>query len=151
MGDLGRLDAQRNLYQALFEKLMTVDVSQLLKIAQDAYGMVQTDMSIGEMLGMVQLGRRLSLADVYIYMLPGQTVDTTLGGTPESYYSIHKDEYVTMANEHFLPYSDPITAAKVTVPENYKTFIQGSYTKDGSLADTTVAGGPSAKGYAGTK
>lgn len=122
-GDISRVEAQRNFYAAFAKKMMNMSLTQMLGIATSCYDKVKTDMAVGTLLGYAQEVRNLSLEDITIYAVPGQSGTYKPSGlsVSRSYYSIHKEDYVAMINEHFMPYSDPISSSDLKITELHTT------------------------------
>lgn len=108
LGDPDRLEAQRLVYVALAKKLMNMSVSQMGSAAFACYKEVTTDMTVEEILGYAMIVKNLSLSDIAVWGLPGQQLTYRHYNMYEypyglSYYSIHKQEYIDLWNEHMNP------------------------------------------------
>ena len=112
--DIGRIKQQRKFYAALFKELLNMSKSELWKIANSCFNQVQTDLTLNETLAFATEAMKLDSKDIHIFGLPGQACSYGL-----SYYSIHKDDYVTMFNKYFNPYGEKITEEDVGMPELY--------------------------------
>ena len=70
--DFGRTERQRNVLTALFHKFRGSDVSTILNLANQALGMVKTDMSDGELMKLVtKLAPALSQLQLSTHHVPG--------------------------------------------------------------------------------
>ena len=138
-GDMARVEAQRRFYAAFAQKVMNMGLASMVKIVTSCYDQFKTDMSVGQMLGYAKELRQVSMDSINIYAVPGQAGYYTPPGMRQnlSYYSIHKDDYVDLINEHFLPYDDPISESDLKIDELHTQKTQ-SWIKDGeSFSDLT--------------
>ena len=106
MGDLGRVEAQRNFYSAFLKKVMEMSTTQMVNIATACYSDFKTSMAIGTLLGYAQELQKLKTDDIKFYSIPGQSGYYAPKGESLSFFSIHKSEYIDLINEHFLPYEE---------------------------------------------
>ncbi|MCI8360582.1 MAG: LCP family protein [Clostridiales bacterium] len=113
LGDISRVQQQRIFYAALAQKLKSMSMSQVTKIATTCYDQIQTSMSVGEMLGYAKELMSVNLDNVVIKSVPGQFCNYK----GVSYYSIHKKDYVEMYNQYFNPYGDTITTDGIKIRE----------------------------------
>ena len=129
--DIGRLQTQRLFIGALLQELLNMPKTQLVGLVPTLSQYVTTDLSIGEMLGYVDLVTGFDLSNMTMYLLPGEGYKMPENGT--WYYSIHKDKLVELINEHFKPYSDKITAADIDCEElvNNSSYLDDDYTQLG--------------------
>ena len=116
-GDMARVEAQRLFYAAFAQKVKGMGMGSVVSIVTSCYDQFKTDLSVGQMLGYAQEIKQLDMANVRICAVPGQGGYFTPGRQRLSYYSIHKQDYVDLVNELFLPYNDPISAADIKVTE----------------------------------
>ncbi|MBR3844912.1 MAG: LCP family protein, partial [Clostridia bacterium] len=130
MGDLGRVQAQRNFYAAFIKKCLNMSYSQMAAAATSIYDEVSTDMKLVDILAFAKDAQKLSVENIKFYAVPGQSGTYSVNGRQAlSYYSIHKQEYVDMINANFMPYSDGITADSLLIDELHTTYQQ-SYIED---------------------
>ena len=115
MGDLGRIQAQRNFFAGFAKKLMSLGMSDYVGLlpAVTENENVTTDMKGTELLGYAMNAKNLSVEDIKIFTLPGE------GAWKDgvSYYSCHNDETVQLINEYFNPYMDKLTMKDVHFTE----------------------------------
>lgn len=133
--DIGRVKQQRKFYAALFKELMNMSTTEVWKIANSCFNQVQTDLTLNETVAYTLAAKNLKMEDIHIFGLPGQACSYGL-----SYYSVHKDDYVTCFNTYFNPYGTPITEEEITIPEIYKIagYAKNDYwmsTDDSTLKD----------------
>lgn len=136
-GDLGRQKAQRSFYAAFMKKLISLDFGQITNIVTQCAKEVSTDLTLGQMLGYAQKMKSLSLKDVNIMSVPGQSPSISEArqnvGLAYSYYSIHKEQYVKMINDYFRPYDETaLSVNDISVPQihsyydtGYDDFLEG--------------------------
>ena len=145
MGDLGRVEAQRKLIDALLNKMLSLDLDDMLGLLTKCAEYFRTDLSVGEMIDYATTARGLSTQNFHMYAMPGY--DHWVRPNP-SYYCCNESETVALLNEHFLPYGLPGggMADSSTVnfpeivdkysPENDVTQNQGT-TTSGTTQSTT--------------
>lgn len=121
-GDIGRVEAQRNFYAAFAKKLISMSSGDLANVASASYQYIKTDMSIGLMLGYAKAAQKLSLDNIMIEAVPGDSGYARPSGMSQelSYFSVHKSDYVDLINEHFMPYGDGITGDDLLITELFK-------------------------------
>lgn len=113
--DIGRLQTQRIFIAALLQKMLSLPKNQLVGLVPTLSQYLTTDLSIGEMLGYVDLVTGFDLNNMKMLTLPGEGYKMPENGI--WYYSIHKDKAVEVINEYFKPFSDPITASDIDCEE----------------------------------
>ena len=140
-GDMSRVEAQRTFYAAFAQKVIDMSLGQMFKIASSCYNKVNTDMSIGEVLGYAEAAKQLTLDQIQIHSVPGQGGYFTPEGMRQelSYYSIHKDEYVEMINQYFMPYGGSITESSIQIEELHTTKYQSEIDGETSFQDLITA------------
>ena len=118
-GDMSRVEAQRNFYAAFFKKVTNMSLGQMVSSATSCYDKVKTDLTVGEMLGYVKEIKQVSMDNIKIMAIPGQSGSYKIPGSSvkRSYYSIHKSDYVAILNEHFYPYGGGVTTSDLKVTE----------------------------------
>ncbi len=123
MGDLGRVQAQRNFYSAFIKKCLTMNNSQMIDVATGIYKDITTDMTLAELIDFATQAQKLSTKNIKFHAVPGQSCNHN----GISYYSIHKDDYVTLLNQYFLPYTVPITEENLMIMELYSILGRPKY------------------------
>ena len=129
-GDLGRQKAQRSFYAAFMKKLISLDFGQITNIVTQCAKEVSTDLTLGQMLGYAQKMKDLSLKDVSIMSVPGQSPSISEAranvGLGYSYYSIHKEQYVKMINDYFRPYDEEaLSVDDISIPQIHSSYNTG--------------------------
>lgn len=124
LGDPDRLKAQRLMYVALAKKLMSMSATQMYEVATKCMKEVSTSMSLNDIAGYAIDVRSMcqkngGISCISVWGMPGQQCmyqhhDESLR---LSYYSIHKQEYVDLWNEHMNPYGKPLTVDGIRVRE----------------------------------
>ena len=140
MGDLGRVQAQRNFYSAFIKKCLTMNNSQMIDAATGIYKDITTDMTLAELIDFATLAQGLKSKDIKFHAVPGQACNHN----GISYYSIHKDEYVELLNQYFLPYTVPITEDNLLIMELYSILGSPKYEswiEDKDSIDSYLEGG----------
>lgn len=134
-GDMGRVEAQRNFYAAFVKKMLSMSYSQMASVAKSGYSYIKTNMSIGLLLGYAKEAQKMSIENVTIHAVPGQSGYYRPSGMSESlsYYSIHKTEYVNLINAYFMPYEQKITSAELLIKELHDEYQPNNIDDGGSL------------------
>jgi LCP family protein required for cell wall assembly len=115
-GDIGRVKAQRLFLAAAMTKLKDMGSVKLLSIFPTIQKYVMSDMSMGEIGSIAEFCETVSMEDVTVRMVPGESV------APEDYngyyiWSVHKDEFADMLNEYFRPYQQAVDADDLDLKE----------------------------------
>ncbi len=143
LGDISRVQQQRVFYAALAKKLTEMNASEMLKVVKNCYSEVSTSMSVSEMLSYAKEMKSVSLSEMQIMTVPGQFCNYR----SLSYYSIHKDEYITMFNTYFNPYGDAIKSSDISIPELHTLIGQATtgsvVSTGGTLSEINDANGNS--------
>lgn len=113
--DIGRLQTQRVFIASLLQQLLSMPKTQLVGLVPTLSQYLTTDLSVGEMLGYVDLVTGFDLNNMKMYTLPGEGYKMQKNGT--WYYSIHMDALVKIINENFKPFSEKITASNINCEE----------------------------------
>ncbi|MBR6548955.1 MAG: LCP family protein [Clostridia bacterium] len=129
MGDYKRIQMQRSFYSAFIKKCLTMSSSQLLNVATEIYDEMTTDMTVSEVLDLASMAQSVGSEKIRFFAVPGQP----LYYNGVSYFSIHKDDYLTMLNQHFLPYTVPIKEENLLAIELYS--IVGIYKEETYIED----------------
>jgi len=107
-GDVGRIRAQRQFYDALMDKVVSargvLQVPKLVGIVQQS---VKTDFGADEILRYIGIGLRMDKEKVNIMQLPGE--GRFEGGV--SYFFPYKEDMANMLEEYFNP-KNAVAAAK---------------------------------------
>lgn len=112
-GDIKRLDMQRYFYAAVFQKLVSFPVTDVIKVLPAYMQYVQTDLSLAKMGSVLGKVMKIPVENITMYKVPGESL--TYNG--QSVYSVHLDMLVQRLNEGFRPYSTPLTASDLKVIE----------------------------------
>ncbi len=118
-GDMARVEAQRDFYAAFFKKVTKMSMGQMMSIATNCYDKVKTDLTIGQMLGYVQQVKEVTMEEIRIMAVPGQSGTYKVPGSSvkRSYYSVHKSDYIDMLNTYFYPYGGGVSPSDLKVTE----------------------------------
>ena len=131
MGDLGRVEAQRNFYAAFIKEMLNMSIPEMAGVADKCYDDISTDMSVGQLLSYASAAKGMGMDNISFYAVPGQPGYYSPQGVSRSYYSIHKQEYVDLINEYFLPYSDEkLTVDDIKIKELHTEYEPSYLTND---------------------
>ena len=115
--DLKRIERQRRVFVALFQRLCAQSDEQLTKDSlvplMQGSTPFRTRTTTDEMLEIIRAWRSVSPNKITAMILPGAI--TKFEGV--SYYSINRAELLKMLNTHFNPYGEDITEAHLQVVE----------------------------------
>lgn len=138
LGDISRIQQQRVFYAAVAKKLKAMNLGEMLKIATSCYDQVTTSMSISEMLAYAKEVQQIDMENMIVKSVPGQFSNYNAGringNVALSYFSVRKDDYVSMFNEYFNPYGTQLMAGSISIPELHKILGEsdtGSVVTDG--------------------
>lgn len=115
-GDIGRVKAQRIFMAAAMNKLKDMGSVEFLKIFPTVQKYIMSDMSLGEIASIASFAEGVSMKNVTVRMLPGESI------APEDYngyyvWSIHAQELADMLNEYFRPYQKDVDVDDLDVIE----------------------------------
>ena len=130
LGDPDRVMAQRQFYMGLAKKMMEMSLSQMASLVNVLKDDVTTDMSVGEIMDYAQAVKQLTMDDMSIYAIPGESYDPGKGTANWiSYYTVHRKALLELLTEKFNPYGVPIQLENLKIPERqnsgYETFDNG--------------------------
>lgn len=111
--DIKRLEMQRYFYAAVFNKLISFPVKDVIKVLPAYMQYVQTDMSLAKMGSVLTKIMNIQKEDITIYKVPGEAL--THNG--HSVYTVHLDMLAQRINEGFRPYQQAITGADLAAVE----------------------------------
>ncbi len=115
--DLGRIERQRRVFFALFQRLCLQSEEQLtedsLLPVMKGSTPFRTRTSTDEMLEIIKAWKKISPENITAMIIPGAAAK--LEGV--SYYSVHRQQLIEVLNTYFNPYGEEITEAYVQVTE----------------------------------
>lgn len=129
--DIRRLDTQRYFYMALYNRLVTLPMGDMVKLLPVYANYVDTNMSISTMLSVAMKVMNISKDDIYLCTVPGgQDIEC-------KYYAIERDYLANILNEHFRPYTDDVPANQlgINVLEFYSGVVYDEGTTMGQLTN----------------
>ncbi len=106
-GDIDRINTQQEFLKTVFKKCLSLEnlmtnLDDYIKIFQEY---VKTDLSTGNMTWFAKEILKLKTEDIHFFTMPSNYNDS-IGGF--SYGTVLVDEWLTMLNESFNPYDQPI-------------------------------------------
>ena len=134
MGDLGRMTLQRDFMVAFAEHAQTMSVSQLLGVFNALDGETMTNFTANDARGLLGYASEIDMSEILVAAIPGQSGTFTPAGfrSARSYFSIHKEDYVDLINQYFLPPDRQVTIDDLrvnelhTVKRDSQTFEHGT-------------------------
>lgn len=118
-GDIGRVQAQRYFLAAAMKKAISMGNLELISAMNKVYEqeLIGTDLSMGDISKMADLAGVIDLANVNVFMLPGE--GAMVG--EQSVWSVHKAAALDVLNRYFrtqqIPLTDETSALVEWVPE----------------------------------
>lgn len=103
----------------------------MVSVATKCYDDFATDMKLADLLAYANLAKNLTTETISFYAVPGQAGSYNPQGITRSYYSIHKQEYVDLINDHFLPYEEYYrTVDDLKIEELHSSYESNYLTND---------------------
>lgn len=130
--DIGRVQAQRLFLAAAMKKAISMGTLEIMSATNKVYDkeLIGTDMSLADISRLADLAGTISLENVNVFMLPGESAK--ING--QDMWSVHKEAALEIVNEHFRTQQKPLRADQSTLVE----FIpEGSY-KNTQFDDTAA-------------
>lgn len=141
-GDIGRMQNQRKFMAAAMQKLLSIVKDEgrtklygyLNTIYQNEW--LATNMSIGDLGKLADFASTLHMETVKVNMVPGEGAKYLAeDGMEYDIYSVHKYAAVTMLNQNFRPYQQPLKLDDVALVEyitdyNYRIYDDTGMTLD---------------------
>lgn len=113
--DLDRLENQRYFYSALFRRVKTATVKDIIKLMPVVSNYVNTDISLEDAMGIAVNFLSIPSENIMVCRLPVYAGENYNG---QSIVVTGKEETAQLINEYFLNEGDtPITAADITTPD----------------------------------
>ncbi len=141
-GDLGRVKAQRSFYAALMKKMLNMSMGDVTSVVKNCFSEISTNLTLGQILGYAEKIHGMDMNDVSIFSVPGQSTtradSINTVGYYASFYSIHKQEYVDMLNDYFMPYETKVfTVDDLEITEMHSVYDPGydDYLDSGTLSE----------------
>ncbi|MBE6764593.1 MAG: hypothetical protein E7546_01780 [Ruminococcaceae bacterium] len=100
MGDLGRVAAQQKLIDGLLEKMLSLDLDDMLNLLTECAAYFRTDLSISEMISYATQARGLSTDRFHMHSMPGY--DHWVRPNP-SYFCCNESETVHLSTSTSCP------------------------------------------------
>ena len=114
--DLDRLENQRYFYSALFRRVKTASVRDIVKLMPVVSKYVNTDISMEDAMGIVVNFLSIPSENIMVCRLPVYGAAQNYNG--QSVVVTGKAESAELFNEYFLNEGDtPLTAADITMPD----------------------------------
>lgn len=141
LGDPDRLEAQRIMYVAFAKRLMSMSATDIVSAVNACKDHVATSMTIDDIVGYGLEVKNMDLSKISVWGMPGQqgSYQHHNIGYPLSYYSIHKQEYIDMWNEHMNPFGEKLTMDSIKIRELHTElgwkYEPSYFTQGGSLSD----------------
>ncbi len=114
-GDIGRVKAQRIFLAAGMKKVLDMGTFKLMNAMTEIYEqkLLGTNLSMEEISMLADLGSTISMDNVNIYMVPGESA-MAYG---QSIWSIHKSAALDIVNTHFRTQQVPLKNDQSTIVE----------------------------------
>lgn len=115
--DIGRLEMQRYMYSALLKTFKSFPLSDIIKVMPAYIQYVKTDINLAKMCSLAGKVLKVESEDILMFTMPGEAC--TVNG--QSVYTAHLEATAEILNEHFRPYSDPVSASELGLIELQNT------------------------------
>ncbi len=141
LGDPDRLEAQRIMYVAFAKRLMSMSAGDILSAVNACSEHVATSMTINDIVGYGLEVKAMDISKISVWGMPGQQGPYQHYNSAYnlSYYSIHKQEYVDMWNEHMNPFGEKLTVDSIKIRELHtelgRPYQPNYFNQGGSLGD----------------
>ncbi len=138
VADIDRLSVQRYFYAAVFEKMMSFPLSDLIKLMPYYMSFVNTDLDLATLGLLAADFLEIDPYNIVIAKLPGEGFEEyfPIAESTQSYYSGHLSPTDEILNDYFRFYSEPVPAEELGLIEYRRTtdWLDGSVQRmDGIL------------------
>ncbi len=136
-GDIGRIKAQRYFLAAAMQKVKNMGTLEILKIYPTLKDYIISGLSIKEIGMICDFANTVSMEDVTVKMLPGESLDV---GDVDDYagWTLHEQETVQLLNDEFRPYQERLYEDDLSIIEVKNTTT--GYYDEGTNFDDIIAG-----------
>ncbi len=130
VADIDRLSVQRYFYAAMFNKMMSFPLSDLIKLMPYYMSFVNTDLDLATLGLLAADFLEIDPYNIVIAKLPGEGFSEyfPVAESTQSYFSGHLSPTDEILNDYFRFYSEPVTAEELELIEYRKTtdWLDGS-------------------------
>lgn len=106
-GDIGRVNGQRIFINAMLEKALDMDVSQMISLVTQCVEYFETDLSLQQIKDYALAARNLSTERLNMFTMPGEDHWAEPRELNPSYYDCFETKTAEMLNTYMLPYGLP--------------------------------------------
>ncbi len=129
-GDIGRVKGQRIMINALMEKALNMELTEMLGLITQCSGCFQTDLAPADITRYATTARSLDVSKLDMFTMPGY--DHWVKPNP-SYYVCSEKETAAVINEKMLPYGLPdgsyVTEETINFPDVVDKFSSSDTTR----------------------
>ncbi len=105
--DIGRIGTQQKFLMAVARQMLAnLDLKSIQSYAGVFMNYVKTDLTVGNLVWIGEIALGAGMDNIHFYTLPG---DGSGYYKKISYYILYPDEVLTLVNESFNPYNEPIS------------------------------------------
>lgn len=115
-GDIKRLQMQQYFYAAVFRTIKTFPLSDIAKVAPGFITYVNTDYSVAEVISLAAALQKIDSSKIGFSRCPGGGLGAVNGH--KGMYGINAEELAPLLNDHFRPYSEPVSAEELGLPKD---------------------------------
>lgn len=121
--DIDRLHMQTYFMEGLMKKLMETSNSELMRLATNIFNELQSDMSVSELLALVNEAKKLDTEGISVIQVPGEPVAGPYGLYNQTVhvYSVHKKELADLLNEYMRPHQEAVHESELEAIEIQNT------------------------------
>ncbi|MBE6753538.1 MAG: LytR family transcriptional regulator [Ruminococcaceae bacterium] len=132
-GDLGRVSNQRILIEAMVQKALNMELTQMLSLITACSDCFQTDLSPADITDYAMHARSVDVSKMEMFTMPG--IDHWVRPNP-SYFLCNEEETAAIINEKLLPYGLP-DGSMITVDDINFPGVNDKYTSKTTADDDT--------------
>lgn len=141
--DIDRLHMQTYFMEGLMKKLIETSNSELMRLATNIFNELQSDMSVSQLLALLNEAKQLNMDSITVQQVPGEPVAGPYGLYNQTVhvYSVHKKELADMLNEYMRPYQEAVHESELeaieiqnTTNASYGATVLGE--EDGAAGET---------------
>ncbi len=148
-GDLTRLNMQRYFYAALFKRIRTANLAELVKLVPHIMDYIHTDMPVQTVIALAYKFLSVDSADIMVCQTPMYTGADLYpaGGVNNSVLVADRTDIADLLNTYFRTYTGPVDASALGVFDDWNhgtTASSANVQYMGQLdtqADTAIANG----------
>ena len=122
--DVGRLNTQRYFYAALFQRVRTATLADIIKLMPVVKNYVTTNIELGDLIALANSFLSISSEDIMVAQLPFYPCTKNYVPNPEKSASYWvgvpaRQEIADLLNEYFRTYTGPVAAEDLDIADDW--------------------------------